>query len=112
VRFALGEDAATLKTQLRVPVTQGGDIFSSAIRTGKNVVVEDALGPGVMRRLPQRYFEALGSAAFALYACIARGYPICLLLVDADSPDALPTRERVKATKALRELIAKLAERK
>jgi serine/threonine protein kinase len=112
VRFALGEDAATLKTQLRVPVTQGGDIFSSAIRTGKNVVVEDALGPGVMRRLPQRYFEALGSAAFALYACVARGYPSCLLLVDADSPDALPARDRVKATKALRELVAKLSERK
>jgi serine/threonine protein kinase/HD-like signal output (HDOD) protein len=112
VRFALGEDAATLKTQFRVPVTQGGDIFSSALRTGKNVVVEDALGPGVMRRLPQRYFEALGSAAFALYVCVSRGYPSCLVLVDADSPDGLPTRERVKATKALRELVAKIAERR
>jgi len=112
VRHAVGDDAGTLKTQLRVPVTQGGDIFSSALRNGKNVVVEDALGPGVMRRLPQRYFEALGSAAFALYVCVARGYPSCLVLVDADAPEALPTRERVKATKTLRELIAKLAERK
>jgi HD-like signal output (HDOD) protein len=112
VRFALGDDAGTLKTQFRVPVTQGGDIFSSALRTGKNVVVEDALGPGVMRRLPQRYFEALGSAAFALYVCVSRGYPSCLVLVDADSPDGLPTRERVKATKALRELVAKIAERR
>jgi hypothetical protein len=65
-----------------------------------------------MRRLPQRYFEVLGSAAFALYVCVARGYPSCLVLVDADSPDALPSRERVKATKTLRELIAKIAERK
>jgi serine/threonine protein kinase/HD-like signal output (HDOD) protein len=112
VRFAVGDDAGTLKTQLRVPVTQGGDIFSSALRSGKNVVVEDALGPGVMRRLPQRYFEVLGSAAFALYVCVARGYPSCLVLVDADSAEALPTRERVRATKTLRELIAKLAERK
>jgi HD-like signal output (HDOD) protein/tRNA A-37 threonylcarbamoyl transferase component Bud32 len=112
VRLALGEDAATLKTQLRVPITQSGDIFSSALRSGKNVVVEDALGPGVMRRLPQRYFEALGSAAFALYACAPRGYPTCLVLVDSDSAESLPTRERVKATKALRELVAKIAERK
>jgi hypothetical protein len=112
VRSAIGEDAATLKTQLRIPITQGGDIFSSALRSGKNVVVEDALGPGVMRRLPQRYFEALGSAAFALYVCTARGYPSCLLLCDASSPEGLPPRDRVKATKALRELIAKIAERK
>jgi serine/threonine protein kinase/HD-like signal output (HDOD) protein len=112
VRLALGEEAATLKTQLRIPITQSGDIFSSALRSGKNVVVEDALGPGVMRRLPQRYFEALGSAAFALYACAPRGYPTCLVLVDSDSADSLPTRERVKATKALRELVAKVAERK
>jgi HD-like signal output (HDOD) protein len=112
VRYAVGDESGALKTQLRVPVTQGGDIFSSALRNGKNVVVEDALGPGVMRRLPQRYFEVLGSAAFALYVCVARGYPSCLVLVDADSPDALPSRERVKATKTLRELIAKIAERK
>jgi hypothetical protein len=112
VRYALGEDAGTLKTQLRIPVTQGGDIFSSALRSGKNVVVEDALGPGVVRRLPQRYFEALGSPAFALYACVSRGYPTCLLLVDAQSAEGLPTRERVKATKTLRELIAKIAERR
>jgi len=112
VRYAHGEDSGTLKSQLRVPVTQGGDIFSSALRSSKNVVVEDALGPGVMRRLPQRYFETLGSASFALYVCASRGYPTCLLLVDADSAENLPPRERVKATKVLRELIAKIAERR
>jgi HD-like signal output (HDOD) protein/tRNA A-37 threonylcarbamoyl transferase component Bud32 len=112
VRFAHGEDAGTLKSQLRVPITQGGDIFSSALRSSKNVVVEDALGPGVMRRLPQRYFETLGSASFALYVCASRGYPTCLLLVDADAAQNLPPRDRVKATKVLRELVAKIAERR
>jgi HD-like signal output (HDOD) protein/tRNA A-37 threonylcarbamoyl transferase component Bud32 len=112
VRYAHGEDSGTLKSQLRVPITQGGDIFSSALRSSKNVVVEDALGPGVMRRLPQRYFETLGSASFALYVCASRGYPTCLLLVDADAAQNLPPRERVKATKVLRELVAKIAERR
>ena len=112
VRYAFGEDSGTLRSQLRIPITQGGDIFSSALRSSKNVVVEDALGPGVMRRLPQRYFETLGSASFALYVCASRGYPTCLLLVDADSAQNLPPRERVKATKVLRELVAKIAERR
>ena len=65
-----------------------------------------------MRRLPQRYFETLGSASFALYVCASRGYPTCLLLVDADAAQNLPPRERVKATKVLRELLAKIAERR
>ncbi len=112
VRLALGEDAKALKSQLKFPITHGADVFSSALRNGKNVTIADALGPGAMRRLPQRYFEAIGSTSFALYVCASRGYPTCLLLVDAESPDGLPSRERVSATKGLRELVAKIAERK
>jgi hypothetical protein len=112
VRLALGEDEKALKTQLRLPITHGADVFSSALRNGKSVVIADALGAGNVRRLPQRYFEAIGSASFALYVCACRGYPTCLLFVDAGSPEGLPSRERVSASKALRVLVAKIAERR
>jgi HD-like signal output (HDOD) protein len=112
VRAALGEAAAALKTQFRLPVVHGSDVFSSALRTGKSVVVADTLGPAYMRRLPQRYFEAIGSTSFGLYVCASRGYPTALLLVDADSATDLPTSERVLATKDLREVVAKIAERR
>jgi HD-like signal output (HDOD) protein len=111
VRLAVGEDAKPLKSQLRLAVTHGADVFSSALRSGKNVVIADALGPAAMRRVPQRYFEAIGSTAFALYVCASRGYPTALVLVDADSAESLPAPERVALTKELRELVAKIAER-
>jgi HD-like signal output (HDOD) protein len=112
VRAALGEAAAALKSQFRLPVSHGSDVFSSALRTGKNVVVADTLGPAYMRRLPQRYFEAIGSSSFGLYVCASRGYPTALLLVDADVATDLPSAERVLATKELREVVAKIAERR
>lgn len=112
VRLSVGEDAKNVKAHFRIPVGHGADFFSTAVRSGKNVIVADALGPGSMRRVPQKYFEVLGSASFGLYVCASRGYPTCLLLVDAEAPEALPTREREQASKGLRELIAKIAERK
>jgi HD-like signal output (HDOD) protein len=112
VRLSVGEDAKALKSQFRVPLNQGADLFSSTLRSGKNLVVADALGPATMRRLPQRYFEAIGSAAFGLYVCASRGYPTALALVDAESADQLPPQERVSASRGLRELIAKLAEKR
>jgi serine/threonine protein kinase/HD-like signal output (HDOD) protein len=112
VRLSVGEEAKALKSQFRVPLNQGADLFSSTLRSGKNLVVPDALGPATMRRLPQRYFEAIGSAAFALYVCASRGYPTALALVDAESAELLPAQERVSATRGLRELIAKLAEKR
>ncbi|MEY4547312.1 MAG: hypothetical protein RL685_3507 [Pseudomonadota bacterium] len=112
VRLSVGEDAKALKGQFRVPLGQGADLFSTTLRTGKNLVVADALGPTTMRRLPQRYFEAIGSTSFGLYVCASRGYPTALALVDADSAEALPSQERVSASRGLRELLAKLAEKR
>jgi len=112
VRLSVGEDAKALKGQFRIPLGQGADLFSSTLRSGKNLVVADALGPSTMRRLPQRYFEAIGSPAFGLYVCASRGYPTTLALVDADAAEYLPAQDRVSASRSLRELIARLAEKR
>jgi len=112
VRLSVGEEQKALKSQFRVPIGQGADFFSSTLRSGKNLVIPDTLTPSAMRRLPQRYFEAIGSSSFALYVCVSRGYPTALALVDADAAEELPVQARVRATRGLRELIAKLAEKR
>jgi hypothetical protein len=112
VRLSVGEDAKALKSQFRVPLNQGADLFSSTLRSGKNLVEPDALGPATMRRLPQRYYEAIGSPAFGLYVCASRGYPTALALVDVEAAEQLPPQDRVSASRGLRELIAKLAEKR
>jgi HD-like signal output (HDOD) protein len=112
VRLSVGEEAKALKSQFRVPLGQGADLFSATLRSGKNQVIADTLNPSTMRRLPQRYFEAIGSPSLALYVCASRGYPTALALVDADAAEYLPVQDRVHATRGLRELIAKLAEKR
>jgi serine/threonine protein kinase/HD-like signal output (HDOD) protein len=111
VGAALGDDAMALSKHFVLPVTHKPDVFWAAQRSGKGIVIRDALGPSSMRRVPQQYYEALGSSAFALYPCVSRGYQTALLLCDADFPDRLPLNDRVMATAPLRELIAKIAER-
>lgn len=111
VGAALGDDAMALSKHFVLPVTHKPDVFWAAQRSGKGIVIRDALGPSSMRRVPQQYYEALGSSAFALYPCVSRGYQTALLLCDADFPDRLPLNDRVTATAPLRELIAKIAER-
>jgi serine/threonine protein kinase len=112
VRLAVGDEAKALQSHFRVPISQGADFFSSTLRSSKNLVVADALGGAAMRRLPQRYYEVIGSPAFGLYVCASRGYPTSLVLVDADSSDYLPSAERMTASRGLRELLAKIAERR
>jgi HD-like signal output (HDOD) protein/tRNA A-37 threonylcarbamoyl transferase component Bud32 len=111
VGAALGDDALALSKHFVLPVTHKPDVFWTAQRSGKGVVIRDALGPSAMRRVPQQYYEALGSSAFAIYPCVSRGYQTALLLCDADFADRLPLNDRVTATTPLRELIAKIAER-
>lgn len=111
VHSALGEEADTFPGRLEVPLTRGTDVFSLTFRNGRPLVIEDALSSRNMRRVPQCYYEVIGSTTFALYPCVNRGYRTVLLLVDAESPSFLPTEERLAATKELRETLVKVVER-
>jgi hypothetical protein len=61
--------------------------------------------------IPPRYYEVLGSPAFALYGCAGKGYPSAILLLDVDSAEHLPAPERVAPLNALRAVIALAAAR-
>lgn len=111
VHSAIGDEADTFTGRLEVPLTRGTDVFSLAFRNGRPLVIEDALSSRNMRRVPQCYYEVLGSSTFALYPCVNRGYRTVLLLVDAESTALLPPDERLSATKELREVLVKIVER-
>lgn len=108
-KAAEGSDVEGLVGEFEFALARGADTFVNAIRGGKAVVVSDTLTPSATRSVPQRYYELIGSPAFALYPCISMGYPTSLLLVDADYAESLPGEDRVAASKQLRELVAKFA---
>lgn len=111
VGAALGEDALALSKHFRIPITHKPDVFWAAQRSGKGTIIRDALSSNSMRRVPQQYYEALGSPAFGVYPCVSPGYQTALVVCDAPFADRLPTSDRVAATAPLRELMAKIAER-
>ncbi|HET9930693.1 MAG TPA: HDOD domain-containing protein, partial [Polyangiaceae bacterium] len=112
VRYGVRDDIDTLAKELSFPLKLGrglNDVFSSAYQTGRDARVEDALSPRMHATMPARYYEVIGSEAFALYPCVERGVPSALLFVDADSARSLPDPSRTPRLDPLRPLLAQAA---
>jgi hypothetical protein len=112
VRAGLREDADALAKELRFPLKLGRgvtDVFSSCYSNGRDARMEDALSPRANASMPARYYEVIGSEAFAIYACAEKGVPTALLFCDTDSAAALPDVARVANIAALRPLLAQAA---
>ncbi len=107
VLAAWGEDAKLLQEELVVPMgsSVANDVFSVAWHSGQAVVMIDALDEKSTTRVPRVYYEFLGSVAFALYPCGARGPTPKLLMVDTDSPGSLPAPQDATYVNQFRGLI-------
>jgi serine/threonine protein kinase/HD-like signal output (HDOD) protein len=110
-KAAFGPEAAALRVQLRLPLTQSGSVFASTLQGTRPVSVADTFSPKDTKRIPQPYYEKLGSPCFTLMPCSAVGYPTSLLLVDANTLERLPSEERMQATRGLRALLVQLGHR-
>jgi hypothetical protein len=115
VRFGLRDDIEALSKELRFPLSSPRvptGLFSSIYHSGRDALVTDAFATrSAAVAIPPRYYEVLGSPACALYGCVGKGHPSAVVLLDVDSPDLLPTAERVAPLAPLRALIAQAAAR-
>jgi HD-like signal output (HDOD) protein len=114
VRFGLRDDLEGLKRELKFPLRLTGgrpQIFANAYHAGKDCAVNDCFSQESSETLPTSYYEVLGSAALALFACLGKGVTPALLLIEAETPAALPTAARMTALADLRPLIARAAAR-
>lgn len=112
VRYGLREDIDALAKELRFPLKLGrglNDVFSSSYQTGRDARIEEALSPRMHATMPARYYEVIGSEAFALYACAEKGAPSALLFTDADRAASLPDPARTSRLDPLRSLVAQAA---
>lgn len=106
-----GPEAADLRAQLRLPLAQTNNVFWSCMQGTRAVTVADAFSEKETKRIPQPYYEKLGAPCFTLLPCSAVGYPTSLLLIDANTPERLPSPERIQATRGLRALLVQLGYR-
>jgi serine/threonine-protein kinase len=113
IRFGLRDDIEALSRELRFPLSNPRvptGLFSSIFHSGRDALVADAFATRTAAvAIPPRYYEVLGSPAFALYGC--KGPSSALVLADVDSADLLPPAELVAPLAPLRALIAQAAAR-
>lgn len=115
IRAGLHEDLDALTKELRVgikPVRGASNVFQNAYNSVKDLVVPDVFLAQATSSVPQRYYEMLGSTAFALYACGGKGCPAALLLAHTDSAELLATPTQLQELATLRPLFAQAAARK
>ncbi len=115
IRAGLHEDLDALTKELRLgikPVRGASNVFQNAYNSVKDLVVPDVFLAQATSSVPQRYYEMLGSTAFALYACGGKGCPAALLLAHTDSAELLATPTQLQELATLRPLFAQAAARK
>lgn len=110
-KAAFGPEAAALRVQLRLPLTQAGNVFASTMQGTRTVSVCDAFSTKDTKRIPQPYYEKLGAPCFSLLPCSSVGYPTSLVLVDSNTQEGLPREERIQATRGIRTLLVQLGYR-
>jgi HD-like signal output (HDOD) protein len=111
VQSAWGEGSKVIEAELVLPLGSiaAGDVLSSAYHTGREEIVPDAFDPKVMSRMPRVYYEMIGSAAFVVYPCGAKGAGGKLLFADTDVPAELPGADRAKHLARFREILGRRA---
>ncbi len=110
VAGGLREDLEALTKEFRVPLLPSrasGDVFSQAYHQSKDIVVGDAFEVRANATVPVRYYETIGSPAFALYSCVGKGAAPVLVLVDGESLQQLPSQTRLLNVVELRPLLAR-----
>lgn len=111
VRAGVGQEVDNIRQLLKLPLGQTGNLFAAVLSGNKPIVVDDALSSKVTKRVPQPYYEVIGSPCFIALPCVAPSYPGAVLLADVNVPEQLPTEECVNRTKSLRAVLAQLAHR-
>jgi serine/threonine protein kinase/HD-like signal output (HDOD) protein len=111
VRAGVGEEVETIRPLLKLSLMQVGNVFASAISSNKPIVVDDAFSPRNTKRVPQPYYEVIGSPCFVVVPCTAVGLPGAVLLLDVNVPEQLPNEEKLASIKSLRGPLVRLAHR-
>lgn len=111
VRAGVGEEVENIRPLLKLSLMQVGNVFAAAISSNKPIVVDDAFSPRNTKRVPQPYYEVIGSPCFIVIPCTSVGLPGAVLLADVNVPAQLPNDEKLASIKSLRGPLVRLAHR-
>lgn len=107
-----GDDIEGLSKSLRIPLQPSraaADPFSQAFHARRDSSIDDAFAANVIRRMPQCYYEAIGSTRIAVLPCGVLGADPLLALLDVEPPAELPSRQQLENLSEIRLTLARVA---
>lgn len=93
-RFGLGDSAAEVAAQFKVPLKGGTDLFAAVCAKGADTLISDATVPNIAARLPGWYREKVDAPAFLLLPLTLKGAAFALIYADKAHPGGIDLGEK------------------
>ncbi len=93
-RFGLGDDAASVAAQFKVPLRGGSDLFALVCAKGADTLISDATVANIEVKLPAWYRTGVRAPAFLLLPLMIKGAPFALIYADKAQPGGIALGEK------------------
>lgn len=93
-RFGLGDDAAAVAAQFKVPLRGGTDLFALVCAKGADTLISDATVANIETKLPAWYRTGVKAPAFLLLPLTIKGAPFALIYADKAEPGGIALGEK------------------
>lgn len=93
-RFGLGDDAAAVAAQFKVPLRGGTDLFALVCAKGADTLISDATVASIDAKLPAWYRTGVKAPAFLLLPLTIKGAPFALIYADKAEPGGIALGEK------------------
>ena len=93
-RFGLGDDAAAVAANFRVPLKPGPDLFTAVCVKGADTLITDATVAHIGARLPAWYRASVNAPAFLQLPMQMKGAPFALIYADKAQPGGIALGEK------------------
>lgn len=88
-RFGFGANIERIIPQCVFPLAFAPDVFHVALDKGVDIVIEDALAPKIVSRIPQWHQQAMTTKSFLLLPVMIKTQAIGLFYADSEQADGL-----------------------
>ena len=93
-RFGLGDEAAAVAAQFKVPLRGGTDLFALVCAKGADTLISDATVANIEAKLPAWYRTGVKAPAFLLLPLTIKGAPFALIYADKAEPGGIALGEK------------------
>jgi len=102
-RFGFGNNIERIIPKCSFPLAFAPDVFHVALDKGVDIVIEDALAPKIVSRIPQWYQQTMTAKSFLLLPVMVKNQAIGLFYADSEQAEGIKiTPEQLGLLRTLR----------